>query len=58
MLQNFKSLRWVVAMMVSDHERSRLLILTGTDVEECYAVAMSHKRIVLSLLAEIKLFLL
>jgi len=56
--QNFMSFMCVVAMIVSDIFKSTLLILTGTVVEVCYPVAMSQFRIVLSLLAEIKLFLL
>ena len=56
MFQKRISFKCVVTMIVSDHDKSMLLILVGHCADVCCPVDMFHDRIVLSLLAEIKLF--
>jgi hypothetical protein len=55
MFQKRISFICVVTMIVSDHDKSMLLILDGHWDDVCIPVAMFHVRIVLSLLVEIRL---
>ena len=56
MFQNRMSFIWVETMVVSDQERSMLLMRTGHWARTCWPVAMFQVRMVLSFEADMRLF--